>query len=160
MAHVVQGQLFVGTLVADVTTLGDKLFDLPPGEMQRLRREQEGMAEVVSELESTASTLPAAAAPYAEFVEKTATLQKIRAARVIADKISEVLAESEAKHEHERENALSMLVDVVKSTAKRTGDKAVLATFEKSVAYVAQTGVKAAKTRKKNLEAKKAGGNG
>ncbi|MFT3768255.1 MAG: hypothetical protein QM820_22625 [Minicystis sp.] len=160
MGHQVQGQVFTGTLVTDVTAMGGKLFDLPPGEVARLRREKPGMDGVVSELETAAPTLPAAAAPYAEFVSHTATLAKIRAARVIADKISEVLVESEAKYEHDRENALGMIVDAVKSSAKRAGGKALLAAFEKSLAYVAQSGVKAAQTRKKNLAAKKAAASG
>ena len=150
--------MFTGTLVADVTTLGGKLFDLPPGELPKLQREKEGMGGVVDELLTAAPTLPVVADPYAKFTAHTALLAQIRAARVVVDKIAEVLAESEAKYEHERENALGMIVDAVKSAAKRSGGAALKAAFEKTLAYVAQTGVKAAATRKKNAAAKKAGG--
>lgn len=157
MAHQVEGQVFTGAHVADASPLGGKLYDLPPGETQGLQREKEGMSDVVVELETAAPTLPVIAEPYTQFVALTALIGQIRAARVVVDKLAEVLAESEAKYEHERENAVGMIVDAVKSAAKRNGGEALKAIFEKTLAYAAQVGVKAAITRQKNAAAKKAG---
>jgi hypothetical protein len=158
MADPVQIAPYAGTLVADLTALGGKLIDLPPGGMVGLRREQPGMADVVTELETAAPTLPAVKVHYDEFVEHTKTLAQIRAGRAIVDKLAEVLAETEAKLEHERENALAMIVDAVKSAAKRKGGTGALALFEKSIHYLAQAGLRAAETRRRNAEAKKGDG--
>ncbi|MFT3770762.1 MAG: hypothetical protein QM820_35510 [Minicystis sp.] len=155
MSSPVEGQPYVGPHYADITALMGKLIDLPRGAMSGLRAEQPGMTEVITELEGAAPTLPAVAEPYAEFVQHTATIAQIRAARVIVDKMAEVLEESEAKYTHERENALSMIVDAVKSSAKRKTGAGLLAAFEDTIAYVAQAALKAAQTRKKNAEAKK-----
>jgi hypothetical protein len=55
------------------------------------------------------------------------------------------------------EQELSQVVDAVKSTAKRTGNKAVAAPFERSFRYTQQAAVKAVKTRRKMAAASEAG---
>lgn len=160
MPRPVEGVPYAGPLVADLSAIAGKLIDLPPGAMSGLRAEQSGIGDVLAELSTAAPTLPVVAEPHAEIVALTATIAEIRTMRGIVDKMAEVLEESEAKYEHERENALSMVADSVKSAAKRKGGAGVLAGFEATLEYVAQPGVKAAATRKKNAEAKKAAGNG
>ncbi|MDI1479207.1 hypothetical protein [Polyangium sp. y55x31] len=68
-----------------------------------------------------------------------------------ARKLVEVLEESIAYHEDQREAEFSQLAETVKRTAARK-DPAVEAAFEKLLKYVAQVGVKAAATRRKNEE--------
>jgi hypothetical protein len=45
-----------------------------------------------------------------------------------------------------------LIADVVKSTAQRTGDTALLAAFEQTIRYRGQAAAKAARTRRKNAE--------
>ncbi len=163
MSQPVIGQPYTGPLFVDASTLAGKLVDIPPGGTARLRTEQEGMDEVIAELAAAAPSLGAVVQePYDVFVSCTDNLAQIRAARAVVDKLAEVLAESEAKHEHDRENAVSMIVDAARSAARRKGDPAILAAFEKTIGYAAQAAQKAARTRKKNAETKKGGeaGNG
>lgn len=164
---VVQGQPYTGPLTIDVTALGNTLIDLPPGGKQKLRTEKEGMDGVIQELASAVPSAAGAAAgvpmeAYKLFVETTDDIAKLRAARAIVDKLAEVLDETEAKKVHERENALGLIVDAVTSNARRKKEPSLLAPFDKTLAYNAQIADKAARTRRKNAEAKKAGqrGNG
>lgn len=154
----VQGHPYTGPLTIDVTVLGPKLIDLPPGGKQNLLTEKEGIDDVVNELNSAVPSAAAAvpADAYKVFVETTDDIAKIRAVRAIVDKLAEVLDETEAKKVHERETAVGLIVDAVSSNARRKRDPSLLAPFEKTLAYKAQTADKAAKTRKRNAEAKKA----
>ncbi len=158
----VNAQLYPGPFQVDLTALDGALYDLPPGEMQYLRVEREGMPLVVAELAQSVPSVGIAAGVPAEVFTHvnlcTDRLQQIRAARAIVAKLAEVLVESEAKYEHERENDLSIIVDAVRSVAHRKGDPSLLAAFEQTLKYCAQTAEKAAKTRKKNADAKKANG--
>jgi hypothetical protein len=157
----VQGQPYTGPFVADLTVLAPKLIDLPPGGKANLRTEKEGMDDVVTELNVAVPSAAGAAAgvpmdAYKVFVETTEDIAKIRAARAVVNKMAEVLEETEALKVHERENAVGLMVDAVTSSARRKRDRSLLAPFEKTIAYNGQTANKAAKTRKRNAEAKKA----
>lgn len=61
-----------------------------------------------------------------------------------AEKVLEVLKESEALYEHERENTISQMADAVRSTAKRESNPGLLAPFEKLLRYNSQIADKAA----------------
>jgi hypothetical protein len=150
----VPGEPYGGTLIIDATALKDILFDLPPKAMQGLRSEQSGFDDVVKEL---ATQVPAAggavgitAEMHTELVTLTDHLTKLREQRGDVAKLLEVIDESEAKYEDERESLISRMADSVRSTAKRTGNEAVLAQFEKLLHYNAQNALKAAKTRRRN----------
>jgi len=133
-----------------------KIYDLAPGGKQRLRREKEGIEEVVEELAKNVPSKGAdagiSAEVYGRFVDSTDALARIRAAKLVVAKLAEVLDESEAQHEHERETWIGMMVDSVKSTARRV-DATIAAPFAKTLEYNARPGVKANKTRRKNAEA-------
>ncbi|MEO7327072.1 MAG: hypothetical protein ABI193_00735 [Minicystis sp.] len=160
----VNAQLYPGPFQVDLAALDGTLYDLPPGEMQYLRVEREGMPLVVAELaQSVPAVGVAAGVPPEVFThvnQCTDRLQQIRSFRLTIAKLAEVLLESEAKYEHERENDLSIIADAVRSVAHRKGDPALLAAFEQTLKYCAQTAEKGVKTRKKNAEAKKANGQG
>jgi hypothetical protein len=156
MSKKVTGQPYTGPFTIDVSALSGKLFDLPPGGASRLRREKKGMDGVIAELQAAAPQLGAAVqAPYAAFTAATGNLTTIRAQRAVVAKLAEVLAESEAKNEHERENAVGMIIDATRSTARRTGDDSLLALIDKTVTYANQTATKGVDTRKKKAAAKK-----
>jgi len=154
----VTGTPYSGPLTIDLTDVKDDLVDLEPGARQRLRTEQEGMPGVVDELANSMPVLGDKAgispAVYQRFVQRTELLAKLRKKANDLAKALEVVTESEAKIQHDRENDVSIMVDSVKSTAKRTGDTTLLAGYEKTIKYNAQTAEKAAQTRKKNADAK------
>jgi hypothetical protein len=124
--------------------------------MQFLRSEQPGVEEVVQELSQNVPALGSKAAIstdiYAHFVECNDNINKVRAARAVVGKLAEVLEESEAYYEHEREADISLIADAIRSAARRK-DESIRASFEKTLKYNAQTAQKAVKTRRKNAEA-------
>jgi hypothetical protein len=154
----VTGKPYAGPFHISLDDVKDELIDLPDGAMKGLRAEQDGMAGVVAEL---ANSMPAygdeagiSPKVYARFVDSTDKLHKLRKHEMELAKALEVVRETRAKKEHDRENDISMIVDSVKSTAQRTGDKPLTAAFEKTLTYNAQIAEKAARTRRKNAAAK------
>jgi hypothetical protein len=137
-------------VAVDVTPLAGVLVDLPRGR-RGLRREQRGIDAVLTELadgaEALASVLEFEPSLYGQVVEYTDRLAQLRAARSIVARLAEALEETEIQCEHDREAALGRIADRVKSVA-RLQDRSILATFEKTVAYNAQVGVRAVKTRR------------
>src|SRR3712207_6751782 len=124
----VTGKPYTGPLQLSLVNVQERLTDLPGGAMQRLRTEQEGMDNVIEEL---ARSMPAhgeaaGVSPkvYAHFVDSTDAIGKLRKHEIDLQKALEVVRETRAKEEHDRENDISMIVDAVKSTAQRTGDRA------------------------------------
>jgi len=144
-----------GPVVVNLEAIEEELVDLPSGSKRGLRQEKDGFAEVLEELAAALPVHGAAAAisreAYARVVAETETLQKIRAARALIDKLAVVLDASEAKHEHDRENELSVIVDAIKSMAKRK-DPSIAAAFARTLKYSSQTADKAAETRRRNAQ--------
>jgi hypothetical protein len=155
------GQPYTGPLTFNLTAIAAILIDQPPGALRGMRSDQPGITDVINELAEAVKSHGAEAgvtAPaYQRFVDSTEKLTKLRANSAAFLKMAEVLAETEATYENEREQALSQIVDAVKSTAKRNKNKAIVAPFEKSVCYTQQAAEKAVKTRNKNKAAKGAG---
>jgi hypothetical protein len=153
-------QPYAGPLKFDVTPVATILYDLPPGALRGMRREQAGMSDVSAELSDAMPTLGTAAGvpedAYKRFLESGDKVEQVRRYRLALEKIAEVLAESEALYENQREHALSQIVDAVKSTAKRNKNEGIRAPFEKSIRYTQQAAEKAVKTRKKNAAEKAA----
>jgi hypothetical protein len=148
---------YVGTFLIDLTHLSGLLYDIARGAMRGLRRERPGLVEVIAELATQFPAVGAAAGispnAYARFAQATEHLAKIRAERGAVDKLAEVLKESEALYENERENAISQMADAVRSTAKREKNPGLSAPFEKLLRYNSQTADKAVKTRRKKTAA-------
>jgi hypothetical protein len=133
--------------------------------LEQLRLSAPRLSAAISDLGSVGDILTrdkATVSPgvYARFVSTTDHITKIREALTIVKKLAEVLTESVAHYEHQRENELSMMVDFIESTAKRRKDKSIRAPFQKTLEYNSQTAEKAVKTRKKNAEARAAGKGG
>jgi hypothetical protein len=91
---------------------------------------------------------------YNRFVEDTALIEKLRTHEVLLAKALEVVRETLAQTEHNRENTVSQIVDMVKSTAQRTGNEGIQAPFQKTREYNAQYAVKSAQSRRKNGKGK------
>lgn len=148
-------QAYSGPVQVDLSALAGFLVDLPPGATQRLRREREGIQGVTDELASAMPKHGSAAGIttelYGRFTACNEDLAKLRAARVVVDKLAEVLRESEVHKEDTREGLLSMMCKAVKSAAQHD-NPAIVAPFERTLKYNAQTAEKAVRTRRKNAE--------
>ncbi|MBK9266470.1 MAG: hypothetical protein IPM54_42615 [Polyangiaceae bacterium] len=154
----VTGAAYAGPLEISLKDLDGHLIDLPKNAMQRLRSAQDGIDEVITEL---AQSVPLhgenagiTTKVYQSFVDDTAIIEKLEAGESELEKLLEVVRESRAKKVHNRENTIAQMADAAKSTAHRTGDKSILAPFEKTIRYNSQIAEKAAQTRRKNAEAK------
>lgn len=155
MAHVPISP-FTGKLLIDANIAKEIIVDLAPGAGRMLKRAQEGLEGVLTELPGAlakyAATLGVSLDLLARVTTSTANIKLLEELLGDARKLVEVLEESVAYHEDQREAEFSQLAETVKRTAARK-DPAVEAAFEKLLKYVAQVGVKAAATRRKNEEA-------
>ncbi len=150
----IDGPRYTGALTVDLTSVQDKLIDLSPGAMKGIRAEQEGIDEVKKEV-ATAMPAHAAAADippqaYQRFLERTALREKERELK----KLVEILEETRAKTENDREDDISIIAKAAQSAAARRKDPGVAAPFEATIRYNSQIADKAAQTRRKNAEAK------
>ena len=141
------GQPYTGPLSFDLTAIAPILIDQPPGTLRGMRRDQPGIDDVIHELagavKSNGTEAGVAGHAYQRFLDSTEKLTKLRLNSAALLKMAEVLVETEATYENEREQALSQTVDAVKSTAKRSKNPAILAPFEKSIRYTQQASTKA-----------------
>jgi hypothetical protein len=146
-------QPYTGPQTIDLTEIVPLLVDLAPGALRGLRREQPGMALVVSELAAGVPVLGAKAGVssdvYENFKKTHELILKIRAARLLVDKLAEVLLESEGYYEDQRESDITLIATAVRTSARRR-DESIRAAFEKTLTYNAQVAVKGVKTRRKN----------
>jgi hypothetical protein len=101
------GQPYTGALAFDLNPVASILIDLPPGGMRGLRRQQPGMPDVITELATAVPNEGAAAGVpmdvYQRFVDSTDKVDRVRKHRLALLKAAEVLAESEAVYEDQRE---------------------------------------------------------
>lgn len=149
----IQGIPYAGPLQISLDDCKDELIDLPQDATRYLRNAKPGIDSVRVELEQSVPVHGDAAgvtsAMHSRFVADTLLIDKLRAHEIALAKALEVVRETLAKSEHERENTLSHIADRVKSTAQRTGNASLLAPFQKTLEYNAQYAVKAAETRRK-----------
>ncbi|MDC0749304.1 hypothetical protein [Polyangium mundeleinium] len=147
---------YTGKGIVDAMPFKNKLVDVKQGELARLKRSKPGCAGVLADL---AAAMPehgnaARIHPdcYDEIVETAQTLEQIRAQRPEADKLAEVLRESEAYYEDKLEGLISRLAKTVLDTAKDENKPALLATFESAIQYRTQYADKGVATRRKNQQ--------
>jgi hypothetical protein len=148
-------QPYSGPHSIDLSPLDGILKDVNAGGTRGLRREKPGIEKVENEIKANVPLFTEILSPIGDmpgrFDAVTQKLAKIRAARVIVDKLAEVLAESEAYYEDERENEVSVLVNVARDAARRK-DPNILTAFEETFGYYSQIASRAVKTRRKNDE--------
>ena len=87
---------------------------------------------------------------HARIMQSTATIEALAVHERDLSKALEVVRETRRKLEHDREHDIGLIVDVVVSTAERTGDTALLAAFEQTIQYKRQIAAKGVQTRRKN----------
>lgn len=157
----IDGPKYLGPLTVDLSNVKDDLVDLPPGAMQGIRAEQQGIEKVIAEL---AQAIPAhgdaAEIPpqvYQRFVKRTELLNRLRAHETTLDKLQEILRETRAKTANDREDDISIMAKAAQDTARRAKDPGIAAPFEETIKYNTQIAEKAAQTRRKNAEAAKSG---
>lgn len=150
----VTGKSYSGPYVFNLENVRENLIDLQPGALRGLRSEQDGFPGVLEEL---ARSVPArgeeagiSARVHARIVESTATIGTLAVHERELAKALEVVRETRKKLEHDREHDIGLIVDVVTSTAQRTGDTALLAAFERTIQYKRQIAAKGVQTRRKN----------
>ena len=150
-----------GTLTIDVTALKNDLVDLPAGGTQGLKYEKHGFDEVIVELEKAKTGALANAGIALDIVtrieDRTAKLAEVRKKKAEAEKLAEVLRETEAELEHAREGDIALVAKGAQTAAQHV-DPNLAAHFEKTSKYYSQIGDKAAATRRKNAQAKEATG--
>jgi hypothetical protein len=145
-----------GELLIDARELESFLVDLPEGETQGMRREQEGMADVVQEItanqEKWGSKGGVTADEVAGIVTTTAQIAQIRAYRPAVAKLLEMMDETEALLDDKRHTLIRTVAESVDAKAKMVGPE-LLAKYETTRAYRSAAANKAVKTRKKRADA-------
>lgn len=145
-------------LLIDARALKKFLVDLPDGATQGMRREHEGIGEVIDEITRAQKEWGKKAGvtegEVSAVVEKTEQLTLIRAKRPAVAKLLEMLDETEAKLEDERDTVIRTIAESADAKANTVGPE-LLDAYTKTRAYRSAPGVKAAKTRKKNAAAAK-----
>lgn len=154
-----------GALVIDVSTLASYLIDLPAGAMQGMRTAQDGWDGVVAEVGANQAENGEAAGitatDFARFQTLNEQYAQVVAYLPAAEKLVEILQESKANIDNQRQRLASAFAQSVEMRAKASSDSKLLAKYEKTRAYRSAIADKAAKTRRKKAEAAKpAGGNG
>lgn len=142
-----------GDLIIDASSMASFLEDLEAGATQGMRREQEGMADVIQEVSANQKGWGVKAGITAEevteLVTKTAQIAQIRAYRPAVAKLLEMLDETESKFDNRRDTLIRIMAESVDAKAKSVGPD-LFAKYEKTRTYRSAVGNKAAKTRKKN----------
>lgn len=144
-----------GELSVDATELGF-LVDLEPGARARLRTAQPGLHEAIGEIKANqivhggSSVVPEAM--YSELMLVEGRIAQIDAKLPAASKLVEILVETRALLDDQRERLVSAVASITEAQAKAFGDNGILARYEKTRAYRSAIGVKAARTRQRNLE--------
>jgi hypothetical protein len=157
----VTGKPYPGPFIINLEDVAADLIDLQDGALKGLRAPQDGLAGALEELTRSVPARGEEAGVsnrvYARIVESTGKIDTLAQHERELEKATEVVRETRRKLEHDREHDIGMVVDVVKSTAQRTGDTALLAAFEHTIRYKSQIASKAAQTRRKNADARDEG---
>jgi hypothetical protein len=150
----VTGKPYPGPFILNLEGVASSLLDLEDGALRGLLAKQDGLAGVLEEM---ARSVPAhgeeaGVSPrvYARIIESSNMIDTLARHERDIEKLLEVVRETRRKGEHDREHDIGLIADVVKSTAQRTGDTALLAAFEQTIRYRGQAAAKAARTRRKN----------
>ena len=148
-------QSYSGPWTIDLQPHTGVIVDAAEGATQGCRQEQPGFEGVADELSKAlpqhAATIGLSSEVLERFQLLNSRITAIRASRRDVDKAAECLLETEILLEDQREAEIGVIVDAVRSAARRK-DPSLLAPFEETLRYNAQIGVRAAKTRKKNAK--------
>jgi hypothetical protein len=141
-------------LVLDCTDVGPYLVDLQAGARKGMRGELKGLNEVLAEIATNQTTLGERAGVTEADMERFQTLNERIAIMdqhlIRVRTLAELLTESRAKLEDDRQRQISAIAATVEARAKAFKDDVLLARYEKTRTYRSSVGIKAAKTRRRN----------
>ena len=156
----IDGPKYTGKIVIDLSDVQDELVNLAPGALKGARAEKEGIDKVLAELAMAMPTAGAVAevhpAIYQRVLDETAAIEKLRKHEIDLEAALEACRETRGKKENNREDDLSRIANQVEEKAARGRNTDLLADFEETLKYKSLFADKAAKTRRKNEEAKEA----
>lgn len=144
----------MGSLIVDARALAGVVVDLGPGERQGMRTEQRGYPEVVTEIVSNQRTHGEQAGITQTDIERLVELDR-RIAQIdqylpATQKLFELLTETRAASDDERQRLVSAFAQSVEARAKASRNSNLLAKYERTRAYRSAIANKGAKTRQKN----------
>ena len=154
----------IGELHIDASACTPYIVDLPPGGLQGLRTDHEGVDDVVSEIAANQTAwgdkAGVTAGDFASLMTSHDHIAELDRYLPAARKMVELMEETRAKEVDARERAISSIAASVDFRAKQPGNEVILAKYEKAREYRSEIAMKAVKTRKRNAEEKaaKAGG--
>lgn len=147
----------VGALSIDCSFLAPFVVDLPPGARRGLRSEQEGFAEVVNEILANqvkhGEEAGITKTDHDAFTIANERVAQIDAVLPAARKLVELLEETRAVLDDQRQRQAFAMAEVVEGRAKVKKSGQLLAKYEKTRAYRSAIGLKAARTRRRNAMA-------
>jgi hypothetical protein len=148
-------QPLIGELSIDATEL-TFLVDLEPGARLRLRVAQPGIEAVIEEIKANQIVNGGAdvvsETMYRELVLVEERMGQIDAKLPAARKLVEMMEETRALLDDQRQRLVSAVATVAEAQAKAFGDSDTLARYEKTRAYRSAIALKAARTRRRNQD--------
>lgn len=149
-----------GSLLVDIRALSGIIVDLPHGALQGMRTEQKGYEDVVTEILSNQRALGEETGVKQRDIDRLLELNRqiaqIDQYMPAVRKLYELMIESRANVDDERQRLVRAVAEMVEARAKGSRDPSLLAKFEKTRGYRSAAGIKAVKTRKKNAAAAEA----
>lgn len=147
----------VGALSVDCSFLASFVVDLPPGARRGLRVEQEGFGDVVNEILANQAKHGEEAgvtkSDHEAFAQANQRIAQIDAFLPAARKLVELLVETRAVPDDQRQRQAFAIAEAVEGRAKIQKSGHLLAKYERTRAYRSAIGLKAVKTRRKNAMA-------
>lgn len=143
----------VGSLLVDARELEGQLKDLSHGSLRGMRTTQKGYDEVITEIVSNHPLFGSQAGitddDLRRLEELSELVEKLDRYLPAVKKLHELLRESRAFADDQRERLVCALAGTLEARAKLDRNEAILARYEKTRAYRSAPGVKAAATRRK-----------
>ena len=147
----------IGDLSIDASALASFIVDLPPGGTMGFRRERPGFLEALTEITQQQKTFGARAGVQDSDVSQLTTLtERIAAVRRFlgpSRKLTEVLEETEANLENDRQRVISLIANTVDQRAKTPGNEDLGSRYAATRAYRSAPALKAQRTRLRNERA-------
>jgi len=151
MAFVVKTP-YAGKTTVSADSVKEILHDLPPNARQKLKRTKPGIDDVIKELSTSlpehGEALGIATTVLANIKANTGNIAALGEVKKEIDKLAEVVDESLAYYENEREADIATVAENVKKTARRK-DPTRAAAFEATLKYHSQIADKGVATRRK-----------
>jgi hypothetical protein len=145
----------VGDLIVDATNLTGVVVDVPSEKLIGLRTSQPGCDEVVIEVRSNQPVLGVLAGirdeDIADIEKTTGQMAEIRSLLPASRKLVELLEETYAVLDDRLQRQLFTIGNTVERRAKMLRDSSLLARYSRTRAYRSASGLKAARTRQRNL---------